>query len=67
MMESEIVDCITMAETKNDMSYIIKGNALKRKSEKTREELKLLQKELLKLEEKKKRIIIVNFQQQHEK
>ena len=66
MMESEIVDCITMAETKNDMSYIIKGNALKRKSEKTREELKLLQKELLKLEEKKKRII-VNFQQQHEK
>ena len=42
MMESEIVDCITMAEMKNDMSYIIKGNALKRKSEKTREELKLL-------------------------
>ena len=42
MMESEIVDCTTMAETKNDMSYIIKGNALKCKSEKTREELKLL-------------------------
>ena len=54
MMESEFVDCITMAEKKNDMSYVIKGNALKRKSEKTSEELKLLEKELLVLEEKKK-------------
>ena len=54
MMESEFVDCITMAEKKNDMSYVIKGNALKCKSEKTSEELKLLEKELLVLEEKKK-------------
>ena len=30
MMESEFVDCITRAEMKNDMSYVIKGNALKR-------------------------------------
>ena len=54
MMESEFVDCITMAEKKNDMSYVIKGNALKCKSEKTSEELKLSEKELLVLEEKKK-------------
>ena len=54
MMESEFVDCITMAEKKNNMSYAIKGNALKRKSEKTSEELKLLEKKLLVLEEKKK-------------
>ena len=30
MMESEFVDYITRAEMKNDMSYVIKGNALKR-------------------------------------
>ena len=30
MMESEFVDCITMPEKENDMSYVIKGNALKR-------------------------------------
>ena len=30
MMESEFVDFITMPEKKNDMSYVIKGNALKR-------------------------------------
>ena len=55
-MESEFVDCTTMAEKKNYMSYVIKGNALKRKSQKTSEELKLLEKELLVLEEKKKKI-----------
>ena len=54
MMESEFVDCITMAEKKDDMSYVIKGNALKCKSEKRSEELKLSEKELLVLEEKKK-------------
>ena len=29
-MESEFVDCITRTEKKNDMSYVIKGKALKR-------------------------------------
>ena len=57
MMESEFVDCVTMAEKKNDMSYVIKDNALKRKSENISEELKLLEKELLLLEEKKKKLL----------
>ena len=56
MMESEFVDCITMAEKKNDMNYVIKGNARKRESEKISQELKLLEKELLVLEEKKKKL-----------
>ena len=56
-MESEFVDCITMVDKKNNMSYVIKGNALKRKSEKTSEELKLFQKELLVLEEEKKKLL----------
>ena len=57
MMESEFVDCITITEKKNNTSYVIKGNVLKRKSEKTSEELKLLGKELLMLEEKKKKLL----------
>ena len=56
-MESEFVDCITMVDKKNDMSYVIKGNALKRKIEKASEELKLFQKELLVLEEEKKKLL----------
>ena len=56
-MESEFADCITMVDKKNNMSYVIKGNALKRKSEKTSEELKLFQKELLVLEEEKKKLL----------
>ena len=56
-MESEFVGCMTMAEKKNDMSYVIKVTVtLKRKSEKTSEKLKLLEKELLVLEEKKKKL-----------
>ena len=57
MMESEFVDCVTMVDKKNDSSYVIKGNALRRKSEKTSEELKLFQKELLVLEEEKKKLL----------
>ena len=51
---------------KDDLSYLIKRNALKRKSEKTSEELKLLGKKISVGGEKEK-IIIVNFQWQYEK
>ena len=39
------------------MSYAINGNAHKRKSEKRSEELQLLEKKLLVLEEKKKNLL----------
>ena len=39
------------------LGYVVKGNALKRKSETTSEKLKLLEKELLVLEEKKKKLL----------
>ena len=57
MLESKFVDCITMAEKKNDVSYVIKGNTLKRKSETTSDEFKLLEKEVLVLGEKKKKLL----------
>ena len=50
MIESDFVDCITMAEKKSDMRYVIRVSAHKRKSEKSQEELELLEKELLVLE-----------------
>lgn len=33
MIESDFVDCITMAEKKSDMRYVIRVSAHKRKSE----------------------------------
>ena len=36
IMEKELVDCIEKAEARNDMSLVIKGNGLKRKSEQTK-------------------------------
>ena len=45
IMEKEFVGCIEKAEARNDMSLVIKGNGLKRKSEQTKGHLKLLQDE----------------------
>ena len=36
MMGDEFVECIRLAKEKNDMSFEIKGNGLKRKSENTK-------------------------------
>ena len=42
IIDKEFVDCIEKAEAINDMSLVIKGNGLKRKSEQTKGNLKLL-------------------------
>ena len=41
MMEREFVDCVKMAEEKKDISYVIKGNGLKRKSDQTKDSISL--------------------------
>ena len=43
IMEKEFIDCMEKAEARNDMSLVIKGNGLKRKSEQAKGDLKLLQ------------------------
>ena len=53
IMEKEFVECIEKAEARNDMSLVIKGNGLKRKSEQTKGDQKLLQDEYKKLDKKK--------------
>ena len=55
IIEKEFVDCIEKAEARKDMSLVIKGNGLKR-SEQTKGDLKLLQNECKKLDEKRKRL-----------
>lgn len=57
MMEKEVVECMEKAEKNNDtcMSYVIKSNGLKRKSQETKKEIETLEKEILDLEVKKKK------------
>ena len=59
IIEKEFVDCIEKAEARDDMSLVIKGNGLKRKREQTKGDLKLLQDEYEKLDEKKKSAIFL--------
>ena len=53
-MESEFVECIKQAELENNMTLVIKGNGLKRKSEETKQGL-TLEKQLSELNEKKRK------------
>ena len=57
MMETESNECMQLAEKKKYLSYVIKGNELKRKSEQTKKELATLQIEIAELEMKKKKMV----------
>jgi len=56
VMDKEFVDCARLAEEKNDMSLLIKGNGLKRKSEKTKEEIASIEEDIVILQEKKRKL-----------
>lgn len=56
MMNIEISECMKLAEEKKDLSYVIKGNGLKRKCEKTQGDISLLQKEIDGLMMKKRKL-----------
>ena len=43
-----------LAEKKDDMSFVIKGNGLKRKSEESKKEMQALEKQTTELESKRK-------------
>ena len=59
MMEKELIECMGNAEQNNDtcMSCVIKSNGLKRKIEEMKKEVKLLEKEIVDLEAKKKNCV----------
>ena len=48
-MESEFVECIKQAELENNMALAIKDNALKKRSEETKQDLSTLKKQLSEL------------------
>ena len=57
-MEKEVIECMEKAEQNNDtcVSYVIKSNGLKRKSEEIKNEVELFEKEIVDLEAKKKKL-----------
>ena len=57
MLDLDFVQCIKLAEEKNDMSLVKKGNALKRKSEETKSELEILNSQLKVLKEKRQKLL----------
>ena len=44
-----------LAEKKDDMNFVIKGNRLERKSEESKKEMEALEKEITKLQSKRKK------------
>ena len=55
-LDQEFVDIIGKAEKRNDMWLVIKGNGLKRKSDKKCKEVETLDKTIKILEEKRKKL-----------
>ena len=56
MMDDEAFECMRLAEERSDLSYVIKGNGLKRKSEQSKASTATLSKETGDLEEKRKKL-----------
>ena len=55
IIESKFVECIKQAEVENNMTLVIKGNGLKRKSGETKQDVSNFKKKLSELNEKKKK------------
>ena len=55
IIESEFVECIKQAEVENNMTLVIKGNGLKRKSGETKQDVSNFKKKLSELNEKKRK------------
>ena len=57
MMESEFVECIRLAEDKDDMAYVHTRLGLKRKSTETKGSMKVVEKEIQELQENKRKLL----------
>ena len=56
MMDDEVFKCMHLTEEKSHLSYVIKGNGLKQKSEQNKASIATLSKETGELEEKRKKL-----------
>ena len=61
-LDREFVNIISEAEKKNDMRLVIKGNGLKRKSQKNHKEVQTLDKTINVLDKKRKKLYKTKFQ-----
>ena len=59
MMETESNECMQLVEKKKNLSYVIKGNALKRKRGQTKKERATLEKDIAELEMKKNGLVYI--------
>ena len=55
LVETECFQCMELAKKKGGMSFVIKGNGLKRKSEESKKEMETLEKQITELESKRKK------------
>ena len=56
MMNDEFVKCMKLAEQKNDISFVIKGNRRKRESEDLQKELSVIEGQISDMQEKKRKL-----------
>ena len=56
-MEDEFVECIRLAEDKDDMPYVHKWFGLNRKGTGTKDNMKVVEKKIQELEERKRKLL----------
>ena len=56
MMDDEFFECMKLAEQKNNMSFVIKGNRRKHESEDLQKELSLIEGQISDMQEKKRKL-----------
>ena len=57
MMEGKYTQRMELAEKKHDLTFVVKGNGLKRKYQQVKEEMKIIKQDILALEAKKKKLL----------
>ena len=56
MNDDEFVECMKLAEQKNNMSFVIKGNRRNRESEDLQKELSVIEVQISDMQEKKRKL-----------
>ena len=56
MMNHDFVECMKLADQKNGMSFVIKGNRRKRESEDLQKDLSVIEGQIFDMQEKKRKL-----------
>ena len=56
MANDEFIECMKLAEQKNDMSFVIKGNRIKRENEDLQKELSVIEGQISDIRGKKRKL-----------